>query len=66
MLRNDIVAIRDYWRAGLIGWADLRRTYRSPVYFWDLDWRDWRLALTTIGRSLRVLAGWATRSPKKP
>lgn len=62
MLRNDIVAIRDYWRAGLLDWAAIRRTYRRPVYFWDLDFHDRRLALETLWRSLRVLLGWAWRT----
>ena len=61
MLGNDVVAIRDYWRMGMITWDEIRRTYRRPVYFYDLDWRDWRLAAGTVKRVVSVLGGWVLR-----
>ena len=57
MLYNDMVAIRQHWKAGLLSWAALRRTYRAPVYFWDFDWRDWRLGASTLWAVLRVNLG---------
>lgn len=55
VLRSDAIAAVDYLRAGLITWGDVVRSYRPPIAFFDLDWRDWRYSLETVliaGRSV--------------
>lgn len=54
VLRSDGRTVAAYWRAGLISWKDVRHSYRRPLAFYDLDWRDWRYSLETLfiaGRS---------------
>ena len=54
VLRADGKALPAYWRAGLISWKDVRRSYQPPLAFFDLDRRDWRYSLETLyvaGRS---------------
>ena len=63
VLRADGRAIPAYLSAGLISWKDVFRSYRPPLAFFDLDWRDWRYSLETLyvcGRSL--LTGLLKRS----
>ncbi len=55
VLRADASAIPAYWKAGLLGWRDLRRSYRGPRAYFDLDWRDWRYSLETLAISARSL-----------
>lgn len=55
VLRADGSAIPAYWQAGLLGWRDLLRSYRSPRAFFDLDSRDWRYSLETIYIAGRLL-----------
>lgn len=55
VLRSDGTAIPAYFRAGLLGWRDLMRSYRPPVAFYDLDWRDWRYSLASVLIFLRAL-----------
>lgn len=55
VLRSDGKALPAYWKAGLLTWRDVVRSYRPPLAFYDLDARDWRYSLETIlvaGRSL--------------
>lgn len=52
VVRSDAVAVVRYLRYGLVGWRDVLHSYRPPLRFFDLDWRD-RL------RSLRNLASAA-------
>lgn len=55
VVRSDAVAAPTYWCAGLVSWRDIRRSYRRPLAFFDLDRRDWRYSAETIfiaGRSL--------------
>jgi hypothetical protein len=54
VLRADGRALPAYWTAGLISWADVRRSYRRPLRFFDLDPQDWRYSLETL-----LEAGWA-------
>jgi predicted ATP-grasp superfamily ATP-dependent carboligase len=55
VLRNDACAVPAYWKAGLIGWRDVLRSYRGPRAYYDLDWRDWRYSLETLALSARSL-----------
>lgn len=55
VLRADGTAVPAYFRAGLLGWRALLRSYRPPVVFYDLDWRDWRYSLVSILIFLRSL-----------
>jgi hypothetical protein len=55
VLRADARAVPAYLAAGLITWKDVLRTYRRPLAFFDLDWRDWRYSLETIYVCLRSL-----------
>jgi predicted ATP-grasp superfamily ATP-dependent carboligase len=57
VLRSDGKALPSYWRAGALSWRDLRRSYRRPLAFYDLDAGDWLYSLETLavaGRSLVV------------
>jgi len=54
VLRSDGRTLPAYWRAGLISWKDVRRSYQPPLKFYDLDANDWRYSLETLyiaGRS---------------
>jgi D-aspartate ligase len=67
VLRADGRTLPAYWRRGLISWKDVRRSFRPPLAFYDLDSRDWRYSLETLfiaGRSFvsEVFAG--SRSPQ--
>lgn len=55
VLRADGAAIPAYFRAGLLAWRDLLRSYRPPLAFYDLDWRDWRYSLESALIFLRSL-----------
>jgi predicted ATP-grasp superfamily ATP-dependent carboligase len=55
VLRADGSAIPAYWKAGLLGWRQLRQSYRGPRYYFDVDWRDWRYSLETIAIFVRSL-----------
>lgn len=63
-LRNDACAVPAYWRAGLIGWRDVLRSYRGPRAYYDLDWSDWRYSLETLAISGRsFLKGMLGKAP---
>jgi predicted ATP-grasp superfamily ATP-dependent carboligase len=55
VLRSDAAAAPAYLLAGLIGWRDILRSYRPPLAFYDLDWRDWRYSMETLLVSARLL-----------
>lgn len=57
VLERDSAALAGYRKAGMWGWKDLLRSYRPPVGFFDFDWRDWRVSVSTMDRVLRNLAG---------
>jgi D-aspartate ligase len=48
VLRADGRTVPAYWRAGLISWRDVLRSYRPPLAFYDLDPRDWRYSIETL------------------
>lgn len=48
VLRADGRALPAYWRAGLVSWRDVVRSYRPPLAFYDLDVKDWRYSLETL------------------
>jgi predicted ATP-grasp superfamily ATP-dependent carboligase len=48
VVRADGRALPAYWRAGLLGWKDVARSYRPPLAFFDLDRRDLRASLETL------------------
>jgi D-aspartate ligase len=56
VLRQDVDAIRRYRAAGLLTWAELARSYRPPLAFYDIDWRDWRYTAGTLYRAARSAA----------
>ncbi|MBM4340821.1 MAG: hypothetical protein FJ110_14925 [Deltaproteobacteria bacterium] len=55
VLRADAEAVPTYWRAGLIGLRDILQSYRPPLAFYDLDWRDLRNSMETILVSAHTL-----------
>jgi len=66
VLRNDACAVPAYWKAGLIGWRDVLRSYRRPRAYYDLDWRDWRYSLETLAVGARsFLKGLLSKTPAK-
>jgi predicted ATP-grasp superfamily ATP-dependent carboligase len=48
VLRPDWSTIVEYRRAGLITWADVLRSYKPPLAFFDLDRRDWLYSAETL------------------
>jgi predicted ATP-grasp superfamily ATP-dependent carboligase len=56
-LQRDFSSLRSYRKAGLLGWRDLLRSYRPPIYFYDLDLRDWRVALATLREVFKIIVG---------
>jgi len=54
-VRADAVAVVEYRRAGLLSWKELRRSYRRPLAFYDLDAGDWRYSAETIYIAMRLL-----------
>ncbi len=66
VLRTDACAVPAYWKAGIIGWRDVLRSYRGPRAYYDLDWRDWRYSLETLAISVRsLLKGLFSRAPAR-
>jgi hypothetical protein len=57
VLQSDVAIIPKYLEQGLGTIKSIARSYRPPLHFYDLDVRDWRNTLTTVGRVLRILAG---------
>ena len=57
VLHADGSAVPAYWRAGLLSFADVLRSYRPPLAFYDLDFQDWRASL----RTLKTTAGALVR-----
>lgn len=55
VVRSDAIAVVEYYRAGLIAWRDVLRSYRPPVAFFDLDWRDLRYSAETLYVAGRLL-----------
>ena len=62
VLRADGAAIVKYWRAGLLSWRDLVRSYRRPLAFYDFDLDDWRYSVDTLYRMVRSAIGALVRS----
>ncbi len=48
VLRADATAVPAYLAAGIISWADVARSYRRPLAFYDLDGRDLRSSIETL------------------
>lgn len=55
VLRRDFATFRSYLSAGLLGWKDLIRSYRAPVFFFDLDPQDWRVTADTLVALAKLL-----------
>lgn len=64
VLRAEGAALPNYWRAGLIGWRDIFSTYKPPLAFFDLDWRDPIYTLETLYVTLRLLSRGIWRNLK--
>lgn len=56
VLIRDFATFRDYRREGLLTWAELIRSYRSPVFFYDWDLHDWRVTASTAVHLAKTLA----------
>jgi D-aspartate ligase len=54
VVRAEARSLPSYWRAGLVSWRDLARSYRPPLAFYDLDRRDWRYSAETLLASASV------------
>jgi len=65
-VRADAVAIVEYRRAGLLTWKELRRSWRPPLAFYDLDASDWRYSAETIYIALRLLFKTMRRTAFRP
>ena len=66
MFINDLEGMSYYVDEGLETWSSIIRSYRPPVYFFDLDPRDWRNLGRTGLRVTRILAGKAYRKFFRP
>jgi predicted ATP-grasp superfamily ATP-dependent carboligase len=55
VLREEGVAIPQYMRAGLLTWKELFASYRPPLAFFDIDFRDWKITLETTLVFLRSI-----------
>ena len=60
-LKLDCRAIPSYLSSGAVTWRELFAMYRGDVEFFDLDFRDWRVAAVTLLKCARYLAGGAWR-----
>ena len=58
VLRADGRSLPAYWRAGLISWRDVVRSYRPPLAFFDLDAKDWRYSVETFIIARPQLSAW--------
>ena len=56
-VQRDFSSLRSYRKAGLLSWRQLLHSYRPPVYFYDLELRDWRVALATLREVFKSIAG---------
>jgi predicted ATP-grasp superfamily ATP-dependent carboligase len=61
-LRRDIPSFEQYLNRRLLTWADIRRSYRGRLEFFDFDPNDPRPTAGTLLGCLRVLAGMGLRS----
>jgi predicted ATP-grasp superfamily ATP-dependent carboligase len=61
VVRSDAIAVVEYYRAGLITWRDILRSYRPPLAFYDLDTRDWRYSIETLYVAARLLISGVAR-----
>lgn len=50
-----------YLLDGTLSWREVFAPYRGRIVFYDLNFRDWRLAAATLGKSARYLAGCLLR-----
>lgn len=57
VLERDVATFWSYRRAGLLTWRSLIWSYRPPVAFFDLDFRDWRVAGRTLSTLIRLIVG---------
>jgi D-aspartate ligase len=64
VLRADGTALPTYWRAGLIGWREIRHSFTPPLAFFDFDRRDLGYSLETVFVFLRLLWKEMTRRRK--
>ena len=53
----DFSTLGNYHRAGLLTWREIIRTYRRPVYFFDFDPRNWRVAAGTLITLVKLIIG---------
>ena len=65
VLRGEGAAIPEYMRAGLLDWRGLIYSYKPPLAFYDLDWRDWKITIETLYVFLRTLIVGSVRGARK-
>jgi predicted ATP-grasp superfamily ATP-dependent carboligase len=65
MLVADAGSMRHYVERGLETWNTIAKSYRPPVYFYDVDPRDWRNFARTMLVLGRTVAGTAYRAVVK-
>jgi hypothetical protein len=54
ILASDLATIGSYRRAGLETWGSWLRSYRPPIAFYDLDFRDWRVTARTLAKIAKM------------
>jgi predicted ATP-grasp superfamily ATP-dependent carboligase len=65
-LRREAVAVPTHLRFGALTWAGLLRSYRSPLEFYDLDLRDFRVSIGHLVRAARAMVGTIRRPEPRP
>ena len=56
-LAQDIESMGEFVAAGLETWGSIIKSYRPPIYFFDVDPRDWRNFIHTMVGIFRILGG---------
>lgn len=56
-LCRDVRTVGNYVAAGIQSWREIVLSYRPPVVFFDLSFRDWRPTARTIGSAALFIAG---------
>jgi hypothetical protein len=61
MLRSEVAAVPVYLENRVVTWRELLRTYCRPIEFFDLDWRDLRIAARTLYSCVKIVAVYVLR-----
>ncbi len=63
---REAVAVPTGLRSGALTWMELLRSYRPPLAFYDLDFRDFRVTMAQLIGSARSMAGTIRRRAPRP